>query len=71
MKRFSCQAFELLVTPSDDTLYQSSQDWHEGQHNLLPWWEYFLGVMVLSAYREFETRVGVVTSARGTVRSRH
>lgn len=49
-----------------DTLYQSSQDWHEGQHNLLPWWEYFLGVMVLSAYREFETRVGVVTSARGT-----
>ncbi|MEQ8466699.1 Fic family protein [Coleofasciculus sp. E1-EBD-02] len=54
-----------------DTLYQSSQDWHEGQHNLLPWWEYFLGVMVLSAYREFETRVGVVTSARGTVRSRH
>ncbi|MEQ8381316.1 MAG: Fic family protein [Coleofasciculus sp. A1-SPW-01] len=49
-----------------DTLYQSSQDWHEGQHNLLPWWEYFLGVMVLSAYREFETRVGVVTSTRGT-----
>jgi len=49
-----------------DTLYQSSQGWHEGEHNLLPWWEYFLGVMVLSAYREFETRVGVVTSTRGT-----
>jgi Fic family protein len=47
-----------------DTLYQSSQDWHEGQHNLLPWWEYFLGVMVLSAYREFETRVGVVVALR-------
>ena len=33
-----------------DTLSQSSQGWHEGQHNLLPWWEYFLGVMLLSAY---------------------
>ncbi|MEG5173054.1 Fic family protein [Microcoleus sp. B3-D7] len=49
-----------------DTLYQSSQGWHEGQHNLLPWWEYFLGVMLLSAYREFEQRVGYVTSAKGT-----
>ncbi|HBL59103.1 MAG TPA: hypothetical protein DDZ80_11455 [Cyanobacteria bacterium UBA8803] len=49
-----------------DTLYQSSQDWHEGQHRLLPWWEYFLGVMLLSAYREFEQRVGLVTSAKGT-----
>jgi Fic family protein len=49
-----------------DTLYQSSQGWHEWQHNLLPWWEYFLGVMLLSAYREFEQRVGYVTSAKGT-----
>ncbi|WP_233258608.1 hypothetical protein [[Phormidium] sp. ETS-05] len=49
-----------------DTLYLSSQDWHEGGHNLLPWWEYFLGVMLLSAYREFEQRVGYVTTAKGT-----
>lgn len=49
-----------------DTLYRASQNWHEGQHNLLPWWEYFLGVMLLSAYREFEERVGYVTSAKGT-----
>ena len=49
-----------------DTLYQSSQGWHEGQHDLLPWWEYFLGVMVLSAYREFEKRVGFVTSTKGS-----
>ncbi len=48
-----------------DTLYQSSQGWHQGQHNLLPWWEYFLGVVVLSAYREFEQRVGLVTSVKG------
>ena len=49
-----------------DTLYLSSQNWHEGLHNLLYWWEYFLGVMLLSAYREFEQRVGYVTSAKGT-----
>ncbi len=49
-----------------DTLYSSSQNWHEGQHNLLAWWEYFLGVMLLGAYREFEERVGSVTTARGT-----
>jgi len=32
---------------------------------LLPWWEYFLGVMLLGAYREFERRTGEITSARG------
>ncbi|MCT7953496.1 Fic family protein [Ancylothrix sp. C2] len=49
-----------------DTLYSSSQAWHEREHNLLPWWEYFLGVMLLSVYREFEQRVGYVTSAKGS-----
>ncbi|MEA5625821.1 Fic family protein [Nostoc sp. UHCC 0251] len=48
-----------------DTLYQSSQNWHQGQHSLLPWWEYFLGVVVLSPYREFEQRVGLVSSVKG------
>ncbi|MCW5318396.1 cell filamentation protein Fic [Nostoc sp. KVJ3] len=48
-----------------DTLYQSSQNWHLGHHSLLPWWEYFFGVLVLSAYREFEQRVGLVTNAKG------
>ncbi|WP_287313619.1 hypothetical protein [Moorena sp. SIO1G6] len=32
---------------------------------MLPWWEYFLGVSVLSAYRDFEQRVGLVTSTKG------
>ncbi len=50
-----------------DTLYNSSQGWHEGQHTLLPWWEYFLGV-VLSAYRHFEERVGTVTTSKGAKR---
>ncbi|MBD2741891.1 Fic family protein [Coleofasciculus sp. FACHB-1120] len=50
-----------------DTLYQCSQNWHQGQHSLLPWYSYFLGV-VLSAYREFEQRVGLVTTTRGAKR---
>ena len=48
-----------------DALYKSSQGWHEGTHTLLPWWEYFLGVMLLGAYREFERRTGELTSAHG------
>jgi Fic family protein len=51
-----------------DTLYLSSQGWHEGAHRLLPWWEYFLGVMLLSAYREFEHRAGLVQAPRGAKR---
>jgi Fic family protein len=48
-----------------DTLFRSSQKWHQGKHSLLPWWDYFLGVMLLSAYREFEQRAGSLTTARG------
>jgi Fic family protein len=48
-----------------DTLYKSSQGWHEGKHNILPWWEYFLGVMLMPAYKEFERRAGFIINARG------
>jgi len=48
-----------------DTLYSSSQKWHQGNHSLVPWWEYFLGVMLLTAYREFERRAGTLTTTRG------
>jgi hypothetical protein len=47
-----------------DSLNKSSKNWHEGKHNLIPWWEYFLGIL-LKAYREFENRVGIITTARG------
>ena len=50
-----------------DTLYESSQGWHEGEHDPLPWWEYFLG-LVLAAYKEFEDRVGLLTTSRGAKR---
>ncbi len=49
-----------------DTLYISSQGWHDVQHPIIPWWEYFLGVMLFGAYREFERRVGLVSTGRGT-----
>ena len=51
-----------------DTLYQSSQGWHETQHPILPWWEYFLGVILLGVYKEFERRVGMITTTRGAKR---
>ncbi len=51
-----------------DALARSSQGWHEGTHSLLPWWEYFLGVMLRSAYREFQRRVDLVTSSHGAKR---
>ncbi|MBX9772424.1 MAG: Fic family protein [Candidatus Obscuribacterales bacterium] len=49
-----------------DTLYRSSQGWHEAQHDLMPWMEYFVGVVLLSAYQEFESRVGIITRTRGS-----
>jgi Fic family protein len=49
-----------------DALFKSSQGWHRAEHTMLPWWEYFLGVMLFGAYLEFERRTGELTSARGT-----
>ena len=48
-----------------DALFKSSQGWHKGEHTLLPWYEYFLGVMLLGAYQDFERRTGELTSAHG------
>jgi len=50
-----------------DALLRSSQKWHQGEHDLRPWWNYFIG-MLTAAYREFEDRVGTITSARGAKR---
>jgi len=48
-----------------DTLYKSSQGWHERKHNPLPWIEYLLGVLI-AAYKEFEERVNLTENQRGT-----
>lgn len=50
-----------------DTLYESSQGWYESKHDILPWWQYFLG-LILAAYKEFEDRVGLLTTSRGAKR---
>ena len=64
-------SLERIVEESKETYYeallQGSRGWHEGEHDLRPWWEYFLG-MLTAAYKEFEGRVGTLTSARGAKR---
>lgn len=61
-------SLEKLVEDSKESYYEtlakSSARWHTGDHTLLPWTEYLLGV-ILAAYREFESRVGSVTTGRG------
>lgn len=64
-------SLERIVEDSKESyyeaLYRSSQNWHDGAHDLRPWWSYFLG-MLTAAYKEFEERVGAITSARGAKR---
>lgn len=65
-------SLERIVEESKETYYEallkSSHGWHDANHDLRPWWEYFLG-MLTAAYKEFEARVGTVTSARGAKRA--
>ena len=53
-------SLERLVEESKEDYYrvlgECSTGWHEGRNGILPWWNYFLGI-VRSAYREFETQV--------------
>lgn len=64
-------SLEQVVERSRDGYYgslgASSQGWHQGRHTLLPWWEYFLGVLT-AAYRDFEQRVGETAAPRGSKR---
>lgn len=48
-----------------ETLEKSSQGWHAGEHNIMPWMTYFWGV-ILRAYKEFEARVGTLTTGKGS-----
>ena len=64
-------SLERIVEDSRESYYEalakSSKGWHEARHDLLPWLEYFLGVLLV-AYREFEARVGAVQSPKGAKR---
>lgn len=61
-------SLERIVEDSKETYYEalgaSSQGWHEGAHDALPWLRYFWG-MTMRAYKEFEERVGNVRVGRG------
>lgn len=63
-------SLERLVQGSSETYYEAlgaaGIGWHTDEHDIWPWLEYFLGI-VAAAYREFESRVGVV-AGRGSKR---
>lgn len=48
-----------------DTLKRCSDGWHDGQHDILPWFTYMLSTMRL-AYREFEERAQRARPVRGS-----
>jgi len=64
-------SLEKTIEESKETYYESllrsSQGWHEGEHDISPWLEYFLGVLI-AAYKELESRVGSFSRARGAKR---
>lgn len=47
-----------------ETLEESSQRWHQGEHDPWPYINYLLSILK-SAYREFEVRVGQTASPKG------
>jgi len=64
-------SLERIIEESKESYYEallkSSRKWHEGEHDLRPWWNYFVG-MLTAAYKEFEERVGTITAVRGAKR---
>lgn len=44
--------------------YRSSVGWHQAKHDIQPWWNYWLDVL-LTAYREFTTRARALSKRRG------
>ena len=61
-------SLERLIEQSKDRYYEtlelSSKRWHEGRHDPWPYIGYVLYILK-AAYREFEERVGQMTSPRG------
>ena len=53
-------SLERLVEERKDEYYgilhACSEGWHDGKNEIVPWWNYFLGVL-RSGYREFERQV--------------
>ena len=53
---------ERIIEQSKETYYETlenaSKGWYEQTHSVEPWLRYFYGVLI-AAYKEFESRVGV------------
>ena len=62
-------SLERIVEQTKETYYESlnksSQEWHKTKHDIAPWLNYFLG-MILSAYKEFEDRASHLKPGRGS-----
>ena len=62
-------SLERIVEQTKETYYESlnksSQEWHKAKHDIMPWLNYFLG-MLLSAYKEFENRASHLKPGRGS-----
>lgn len=59
--------FERTRALWSGALQASWRGWHQAAHTLVPWWEYFLGV-VLQGYQELERQVTVDLPPRGAKR---
>jgi Fic family protein len=61
-------SLERIIDSTRDTYHESlkasTDGWHEGEHDVMPWLNYFLGT-VLSAYSQFEERADSL-SGRGS-----
>lgn len=65
-------SLERMVEERKDEYYSvlraCSDGWHEGKNEIVPWWNYFLGV-VRSGYREFEHQVEATTGGARPAKS--
>ena len=66
-------SIEKLIADSKDSYYEalqeSSENWHEGDNDYLPFARYLLGVFI-AAYREFEERAEIMLEAGNSSTSR-
>ena len=66
--RHSTGSLERIFEESKESYYEtletSSKGWHEANHNIIPWLDYFWGALI-RAYKEFEERVGTIDRGRG------
>ncbi|HEX7279661.1 MAG TPA: hypothetical protein VF255_08580, partial [Solirubrobacterales bacterium] len=62
-------SLEKLVEESKETYYESLEKsttgWDRGEHDIWPWLNYFLGI-VIAAYGEFEASAGTLMGGRGS-----